>query len=133
PAGSRGGGPALGAGSAGPWWDEPAPLYEVEELKAQPGEQVQAGQVLCYLADHRHLYVEGRGFKEDAVLVERSAANGWPVAAAFAGDRPSDWPGPGRQQELTIRHVANALDPARQPFPFYVPLANPYRDDVPAG
>src|SRR5262249_56395553 len=78
PARSPEGGPALVAASAGPWWDEPAPLYEVEELKAQPGEQVQAGQVLCYLADHRHLYVEGRGFKEHAVLAHRPPPNACP-------------------------------------------------------
>ena len=40
-----------------------APAYEVQELKVHLGEQVQAGQVLCLLANHRLLYVEGRAFK----------------------------------------------------------------------
>jgi multidrug efflux pump subunit AcrA (membrane-fusion protein) len=102
------------------------PLYEVEELKAQLGEQVQAGQVLCYLGDHRHLYVEGRGFKEDAPLLERTAANGWPVTADFAEDAGGDWPPLG--QELTVLYMANALDPASQTFPFYVPLVNQFRE-----
>jgi biotin carboxyl carrier protein len=100
--------------------------YEVEELKAQLGEQVQAGQVLCYLADHRHLYIEGRGFKEDAPLLERTAAKGWPVIADFAEDTGGDWPPLG--QELTVLYLANTLDPANQTFPFYVPLMNQSRD-----
>src|SRR5262249_39042948 len=108
-----------------------APLYELEELKVQLGEQVQAGQLLCYLADHQSLYIEGRGFKEDAVLVERSAANGWPVAAAFTEDREGNWP--ELKQELAVQYVANALDPASQTFPFYIPLANQYREYSAAG
>jgi cobalt-zinc-cadmium efflux system membrane fusion protein len=103
-----------------------APVYEVEDLKAQLGEQVQAGQVLCYLADHRHLYIEGRGFKEDAPLLERTAAKGWPVMAEFAEDAGGDWPALG--QELTILYMANALDAASQTFPFYVPLVNQFRE-----
>ena len=35
----------------------------------QVGEQVTAGQVLCYLSNHQNLYIEGRGFKEDAALL----------------------------------------------------------------
>src|SRR5262245_7820804 len=100
--------------------------YEVEELKAQLGEQVQAGQVLCYLGDHRHLYIEGRGFKEDAPLLERTAANGWPVTADFAEADSGDWP--PLSQELTILYLASTLDPANQTFPFYVPLANQSRE-----
>jgi hypothetical protein len=38
---------------------EAGPLYELEDLKAQLGEQVQAGQALCHLADHQSLYIEG--------------------------------------------------------------------------
>jgi multidrug efflux pump subunit AcrA (membrane-fusion protein) len=118
-------GPTLTA-SAGPAAGDPGPLYEVEELKVQLGDQVQAGHVLCYLADHESLYIEGRAFREDTPLVERAAARGWPVTAAFAEDPDGDWPPP--PQGLTIQHLANTLDPASQTFPFFVPLANQHRD-----
>jgi membrane fusion protein, heavy metal efflux system len=103
-----------------------APLYELEELKVQLGEQVQAGQVLAYLADHQFLYVEGRGFKEDAALLARAAAQGWPVAAAFTEEAEGDWP--PFAQELTIQNLANTIDPVSQTFPFYIPLTNQHLD-----
>jgi biotin carboxyl carrier protein len=105
---------------------DPGPLYEVEELRVQPGEQVQPGHVLCYLANHQALYVEGRAFREDTPLVERAAARGWPVTAAFSGDDGDGWPPPAAG--LTIQYLANTLDPASQTFPFYVPLDNQHRD-----
>jgi biotin carboxyl carrier protein len=107
------------------------PLYEVEELKVQLGEQVQAGQVLGYLSDHQALYIEGRGFKEDAALVERSAARGWPVAVTFPEEAEGSWP--PLDQELTIQHLANTLDPVSQTFPFFIPLANQHREYARAG
>jgi multidrug efflux pump subunit AcrA (membrane-fusion protein) len=109
----------------------PCPLLEVEELKVQLGEQVQAGHVLCLLADHQSLYVEGRGFKEDAPLVARSAEHGWPVDVSFTEDRDGDWP--ALTQELTIQYLANAIDPTSQTFPFYVPLSNQHREYSRAG
>jgi membrane fusion protein, heavy metal efflux system len=104
----------------------PAPLFEVEELKVQLGEQVQAGQVAVYLADHQQLYIEGRGFREDAALLERSIANGRPVRPVFVGEVDGDWP--PLKQELTIQYLANTLDPVSQTFPFYIPLTNQSRE-----
>lgn len=101
-------------------------LFELEELKVQPGEQVQAGQVLCRLADHRRLFIEGRGFKEDAFLVERSVANGWPVTVEFGEEAGGEWKPVA--QDFTIRYVANALDADSATFPFYLPLVNQYRE-----
>lgn len=100
--------------------------HEVEELKVQPGEQVQAGQVLCRLANHLHLFIEGRGFKEDTALVERSVANGWPVTVEFAEETGGEWK--VVKQDFTIRYVANALDADSATFPFYVPLENQFRE-----
>jgi biotin carboxyl carrier protein len=99
--------------------------YEVQELKVQLGEQVQAGQVLGLLANHRLLYVEGRGFKGEAPLLARSAENRWPVEAEFAEDDARVWP--ERKQPLTIHHLANAMDRASRTFGFFVPLANQSR------
>jgi membrane fusion protein, heavy metal efflux system len=102
----------------------PAPAFEVKELKALLGEQVTAGQVLCVLANHRLLYVEGRAFKSEAVLLEKAAQAGWPVRAEFA-EEAGGWP--PFDAGLTIRHLANAVDPASRTFAFYLPLENQSR------
>jgi hypothetical protein len=99
--------------------------WEVKELRVQLGEQVQAGQVLTLLANHQSLYVEGRGFKQEAALLERAAQNGWPVQAAFAEDEAAAWPPLG--QTLRIRHLANTVDPVSRTFAFYLPLTNQSR------
>jgi len=111
--------------------DAPEPRYELEHLKVQLGEQVQAGQALCFLSDHQLLFIEGRGFKEDTDLVQRSVVRRWPVTVAFPEETPGDWP--PLPQELTIQYLANALDPASQTFPFYIPLPNQHRDYQSAG
>lgn len=101
----------------------PGALYEMEDLKVQLGEQVQAGQLLCYLADHQFLYIEGRGFKEDASLLARTVEKRWPVTADFMEEAAGDWPTPAEQPQ-TIQYLANTIDPASQTFPFFVPLTN---------
>jgi multidrug efflux pump subunit AcrA (membrane-fusion protein) len=101
----------------------PGPAFEVKELKALLGAQVTAGQVLGVLANHRLLYVEGRAFKSEATLLERAAEAGWPVRAEFAEE--GGWP--TFDTGLTIRHLANAVDPASRTFAFYLPLENQSR------
>jgi membrane fusion protein, heavy metal efflux system len=103
---------------------EPGPTYEVKELKAQLGERVTAGQVLGVLADHRHLYVEGRAFKSEATLLEQAAQHGWKVRAEFA-EEAGGWP--PFDAGLTIRHLANTVDPVSRTFAFFLPLENQSR------
>jgi cobalt-zinc-cadmium efflux system membrane fusion protein len=103
-----------------------APLLEVEELKVQPGEQVQAGQLLGHLSNHQNLYIEGRGFREDTGLLEKTAAQGWPVVATFAEEHTGNWP--PLDTPLTILYLANNIDVTSQTFPFYVPLGNQHRE-----
>jgi multidrug efflux pump subunit AcrA (membrane-fusion protein) len=118
------GGEALVASAAGVSAAEPL-AWEIKELRVQLGEQVQAGQVLSLLANHQALYVEGRGFKQEAALLERAAQNGWPVQAAFAEDEAAAWP--PLHQTLQIRHLANTVDPVSRTFAFYLSLANQSR------
>lgn len=104
--------------------DKAPPNFEVKEIRAQLGEQVQAGQVLCTLANHQLLYVEGRAFKSEAGLLEKAAQNGWPVKAEFA-EEANGWP--ATEDALTIRHLANAIDPTSRTFAFYLSLQNQSR------
>lgn len=99
--------------------------YEVQDLKAQLGEQVQAGQVLGTLASHQLLYIEGRGFKSEAGALARAAENGWAVEAEFAEDDATAWP--DLKQTLTIRHLANAMDTSSRTFGFFLSLVNQSR------
>jgi biotin carboxyl carrier protein len=101
-----------------------APAFEIKELKAQLGEQVTAGQVLCVLANHRLLYIEGRAFKSEAGLLEKAAQGGWPVRAEFT-EEAGDWP--PAADGLTIRHLANSVDPVSRTFAFYLRLENQSR------
>jgi multidrug efflux pump subunit AcrA (membrane-fusion protein) len=100
-------------------------LYEVQELKATLGEQVQAGQVLSILSNHQELYIEGHGFKQEANLLERAAREGWAVQAEFAEDAPGDWP--PLHAKFSIHHLANTVDPTSRTLAFYLPLVNQSR------
>ncbi|HEX4606721.1 MAG TPA: efflux RND transporter periplasmic adaptor subunit, partial [Urbifossiella sp.] len=98
---------------------------EVQEVRVELGQQVQAGQTLSLLADHRLLAVEGRAFPDEAPLLERSAREGWPVEVEFGDD---GWPPLG--QAFRVGYVANTIDPDTRTFRFRFPLDNPSR---PAG
>jgi cobalt-zinc-cadmium efflux system membrane fusion protein len=104
--------------------DKPATnfAYEIQSLKVELGTQVEAGQLLCNLADHRALFVEGRAFKDDMPLVQTAAKNGWEVEADFGSEQNQDWS--DAPSHLSIHHVANTIDPETRTFAFYLILAN---------
>ena len=101
------------------------PAYEVQDLKAELGQQVQAGQLLCVLANHQSLYIEGHSFKREAPFLEQAAQNNWPVHVEFSEDPSTGWP--PLEQAFRIRHLANTVDPASRTFDFYLPLMNQAR------
>lgn len=101
------------------------PIYEVQELKVDLGQQVQAGQLLCYLANHHSLYIEGHAFKREAPYLEQAAQNTWPIVVEFAEDDTTHWP--TLNQTFEIRHLANSIDPASRTFDFFIPLTNQSR------
>lgn len=99
--------------------------FEVQELKVELGQQVQAGQPLCLLADHHALAIEGRAFRDETSLLERSIREGWPVEVDFREDAAADWP--PSPQTFPIRYLANTVDPISRTFAFLTPLANQSR------
>jgi len=99
--------------------------YEVQELKAELGQQVQAGQLLCVLGNHSMLYIEGHAFKQEAPALERAAQNKWPIEVEFAEDDATGWP--KIDQRFVIHHLASTVDPATRTFNFFIPLANQSR------
>ncbi|MGN6136756.1 MAG: efflux RND transporter periplasmic adaptor subunit [Aureliella sp.] len=96
--------------------------YEVQELSVELGQQVQAGQLLATLANHRELYIEGHAFKKEATLLAQAAQNATEVNVEFTEDNREKWP--AQVGPLTIRHLANTIDPLSRTFSFFVPLEN---------
>jgi membrane fusion protein, heavy metal efflux system len=106
--------------------EDAAPLsFEVQELKVELGQQVQAGHTLGLLSNHQSLFIEGRGFRQEVPLLEKAAKDGWPVQVEFMEEPGSGWP--PLEQTFTIRHIANSIDPASRTFAFYIPLSNQSR------
>lgn len=108
---------------------EPAPepnrlpfKFELQDLKVELGEQVNAGEVLCELADHRSLLIEGRGFKEDMPLIQEAARNESEIEVEYEVAVGSRWP--ASPENLHIHHVANTVDRETRTFGFYLPLEN---------
>jgi multidrug efflux pump subunit AcrA (membrane-fusion protein) len=100
--------------------------YEVQELKVNLGDHVQAGQVLAYLSDHRYLYIEARALKQETKLLARAAKEAWPVEAEFSeddGDNPGE-----RLTGLAIEFLGNTMDASGLTLPVYIPFANPTRE-----
>lgn len=112
-----------GSGSGGP--ADPPPTFGVQELKVDLGQQVQAGQTLCLIASHQKLAVEGRAFRDETPLLERSVRQGWPVEVDFQEEAAADWP--AVEQTFHIRHLSNTIDPANRTFAFRMPLENQSR------
>lgn len=99
--------------------------YEVQGLKTDLGQQVQAGQLLATLSNHRSLYIEGHAFKREAPFLEDAAQEDWPITVEFAEDHPDHWP--PMKQNFTIEYLSNAVDAESRTFDFYIPLVNQSR------
>lgn len=100
-------------------------VYEMQELKVDLGQQVQSGQTLCVIANHRDLAVEGRAFRDETPHLERSVRERWPVEVDFQEDPSAGW-GP-IEPRFPIRHLANTIDPVKRTFAFLMPLENESR------
>jgi biotin carboxyl carrier protein len=105
--------------------EDDAFAFEVQELNAELGQQVQAGQLLITLANHSSLFLEGHAFKREAPFLEKAAQNGWQISVEFAEDDPEHWP--ELKQSFEIRYLSNSIDEESRTFDFYIPLANQSR------
>ncbi|MEX0642455.1 MAG: efflux RND transporter periplasmic adaptor subunit [Pirellulales bacterium] len=94
--------------------------FHVQSLPVSPGEQVDAGQELCVLADHCELLVEGKAFEDDAVRLRQALQEGWLVSAVLmAGDRQTE-----TIDGLKLHYLADQIDPESRAFHFYIQLPN---------
>lgn len=97
-----------------------AHLFHVQELPVKLGQQVEAGQLLCILADHCELYIEGRAFEDDAVRLRKAARDGWEISGSLiVGDRATE-----KIDGLKVLYLADHVDPQTRAFGFYLSLPN---------
>lgn len=102
-----------------PQADSPC-LLQVQELDAEQGKHVTAGEPLCVLADHCELYVEGKAFEQDTRALNEAAKQGWPVKALLdVGNGETE-----TISDLNILLLGNRVDPNSRTFPFYLALKN---------
>lgn len=99
--------------------------FEIQESDIDLGQQVKTGQMLCLLANHRLLAIEGRAFRNETQLLERSVREGWPVEVDFQEHSSSDWP--PVDQVFHIQKLMNVIDPVNRTFAFRLPLDNQSR------
>jgi multidrug efflux pump subunit AcrA (membrane-fusion protein) len=94
---------------------------QVQELRVEQGQHVTAGDVLFVLADHRELFIEGKAFEQDVQAVSKAVAEDWKVSAIIESKatRPEDI-----VSGLSVRYMANNVDPDSRSFRFYVTLPN---------
>lgn len=95
-------------------------LFHVQKLAVKLGEQVTAGQLLCVVADHCELYIEGRAFEDDAIRLREALQKGHQVTAhVVAGRKQTD-----AINGLRLLYLADHVDPKTRAFRFYLRLPN---------
>ncbi|QEG18939.1 efflux RND transporter periplasmic adaptor subunit [Gimesia maris] len=99
--------------------------FEVQECKIDLGQQVKTGEMLCLLANHRLLAIEGRAFRDETQLLERSVHEVWPVEVDFQESAASHWP--AVKQRFLIEYLSNVVDPVNRTFAFRMSLENESR------
>lgn len=100
-------------------------FLEIQNLKVELGQQVQAGESLAVLANHYSLYIKGHAFKKEASRLAKAAEEGWEVTVDFPEDTAEDWS--ALDQSFQIRHLANTTNPNSRTFDFFIPLQNQAR------
>ncbi|HEX7376585.1 MAG TPA: efflux RND transporter periplasmic adaptor subunit [Pirellulales bacterium] len=95
-------------------------LLHVQQLAVELGQHVMAGDLLCVLADHAELYIEGTAFEQDARQIENAVRANAAVTAIVESEANDAQFVPG----LHILYVADTVDPQSRAFHFYVRLPN---------
>jgi len=98
--------------------DHPPELI-VLNLQVSQGQAVQAGEMLCELADFSQLFIEGKAFEKDAAAISQAELAGWKLSATL--ETPTGYE---QLHDLQLSHVNNVIDATTHILPFYVALPN---------
>lgn len=99
---------------------DPSRVLQVQDLRADLGKHVSAGDVLAVLADHADLLIEGEAFERDAASVASALQDDHPVTALVESGSNT----PHKLEGLKILYLANSIDPTSRAQHFYVELPN---------
>lgn len=95
-------------------------LYHVQHLSAKVGEHVDAGQLLCLLADHCELVIEGRAFEADLPVLQGVARHNRHLTAKVSVSKEQS----ETVRDLSILYISDTIDVATRSLHFYVTLPN---------
>lgn len=114
--------------------DEPAspsdsPLT-LESLNVSAGDSVKRGDLLCRMADHQALQIEGQAFETDLESLLTMKQNGWTITAEFGHKQHGDHSHKHAESDLKISHISGRVDPSTQTFLFYIPITNSVVDET---
>ncbi|HUP78433.1 MAG TPA: efflux RND transporter periplasmic adaptor subunit, partial [Pirellula sp.] len=104
--------------------DEKKHTLVLQDIEVQKGQSVNAGEVLCTLADYDVLLIEGQAFESEAGLIAKAKMARWPLSATVGVVDEIK-----RIEGLALSWLNNEIDPGTRTFKFYVTLANELIDD----
>lgn len=103
--------------------------YSVENLVVHPGKSVNRGDLLCSVAYHLNLYIEGTAFPDDLSILERIAENSWKIRVdtqepSSAHSHESPYSEPPSDLNLDLLRIGNHVDEDTQTVRFFLQLPN---------
>ena len=96
----------------------------LQNLYAQKGQIVNAGDALCELADYQELLIEGQAFETEASIIAKAKMADWKFTAMLG-----DGPDAIQIENLQLSRIDNEIDPATRTLKFYVELNNELIDE----
>ena len=101
-------------------------LLVLQDLHSQKGQIVNAGDLLCVLADYKELLIEGQAFETEAHVIAKTKLANWSVAALIGENSQAI-----QLENLELSRVDNEIDPATRTLKFYVSLQNELIEEQP--
>lgn len=100
--------------------EDAPPLFQVQELRVEQGQQATAGEALAVLTDHTELLVEGDAFEQDAQTISAALQENRVISATLdvKGDKPVVLDG------LKLLYQTNRVEPTARTLHFYAVLPN---------
>ncbi len=103
---------------------ESSVCWQVQSLNVSRGKHVLAGETLCILSNHSQLYVEGKAFEQDFFTLEQMFRDEVPFSAILETGMSEADQSREEISGLTIKYLANQIDPVSRAFLFYAKLPN---------
>ncbi|MCA9163287.1 MAG: efflux RND transporter periplasmic adaptor subunit [Pirellulaceae bacterium] len=100
-------------------------VFELQQVHAEIGQHVQAGERLATLSHHESLFIEGRAFRQELPQLQKAAEEALSIQVELLESPEYDWQSP--IPSVTIHHISNTLNDDNRTISFYLPLTNQSR------